>query len=229
MSLYEELKNSNFPYSPTVIRDLIDSNYNRYGYVKPVTKRIIFFMMRRIILRGIATYININRNKRNETPYEVEDMVNEIYFILDKCTGKFDTRLRKDFYLYFSSAVSRRVSRMAKYKEVDNDVMTFTKYGSQISDDEELLVEELLEDRKKSKDDEGEFMDYVDSIDWTEQEAGVLESLKNERSVRDLMRENGITRKEYAETMEDIKEKLMHNDLMDEVMTKLNNRWTHTK
>ena len=229
MSLYEELKDTNFPYSPTVVRDLIDSNFKRYGYVRPLTKRIIFFMMRRIVLRGVATFLNINRNRSNDTVYDTEDMVAEIYFVLDKCVEKFDTRLKSDFYLYFSSAVSNRVRRMSNYKNINNDEISFTKYGSQVSDDNEILVEELLEDRKVSNDGEGEFLAYVESIDWTEEEAGVLESLRNERCVRDAMRENGMSRQEYEDTMESIREKLMHNDIMDEVMMKLSEIWTQNR
>ena len=209
MSLLEELKNTNFPYSPTIVRDMIDANFEKYGYVRPETKMIIFYMMKRVVLRGAVTFFNINKNRKNDVNYEMDGLVNELYMVLSNCTEKFDTRQKKDFYLYFSSSVSRRVSRMANYKKINNDEITFTKYGNTISNDEDVEVEEMLEDKQiQEHRTDNEFKDYIQALDLDEMERGVVNSIVNDRSVRDTLMENGISRVEYDEVMEILKYKL---------------------
>lgn len=208
MSLHEEIQNSNFPYSPTVVVDMIDSNYLKYGYVRAATKKVIFFMMRRVVLRGVAKFVNTNKNRSNDTTFGSDDIVSELYMVLSNCVDKFDTRLKKDFYFYFNSSVSRRVGRISDYKIVNNDEITFSRYQTYISPEGEINVEEFLEDKSYVRGNEGEVMDYINSIPWLDKEHGVLESLKQGRGVNDVMRENGINKAEYVSIMQSIRSKI---------------------
>jgi len=137
-------------------------------------------------------------------------MVNEIYMVLSRCTEKFDTRQKKDFYLYFSRSVSHRVSRMANYKKINNDEVNFTKYGVTISKgDEDLDVEEILGDTQVAEArTENQFNDYIDGLGLEENEKGVVSSILNERSIRDTLMENRISKDDYEEIMEKLKYKL---------------------
>lgn len=185
--------------------------------------------MKRIVLRGVVTFFNINRNKRNEVPYEMEDLVNEIYMVLDICAEKFDTKLKNDFYLYFSRSVSNRVSRMAKYKKLDNDEITFSRYASMMSTEEDVDVEGLLEDKHVVSDDSQEFMEHLNNMQWTDLERGILDSIQAGRSVRDILGENNITRTEYDDALQKIQMKLKCDDAMNEVVNRLENKWKQDK
>ena len=81
MTLLEELESAQIRYSPTIVRDLINSNRKRYGCVQPRTKKILYYMMRRIVIRGAITYLNINKKRGNDSYYGVEDILNEIYIV----------------------------------------------------------------------------------------------------------------------------------------------------
>ncbi|MDA7514226.1 hypothetical protein N8508_00395 [bacterium] len=221
MSLLIELKNMNFPYSPTIVRDLIIQNKEKYGYIKPITKKIIFFMMRRIVLRGVVTYSNINKNRGNEVVRNDDDMVNEIYFVLDKCVDKFDVDRNKDFYLYFSSSVSRRVSRMSNYKKVVDGEITFSKYESQFNGDEQLTVDELFADKTIKNDGDSDFFEFIENVDFDNIERKVLESIKQGRGVKDIQNENNINKKQLDGVMIRIRNKIVYEEAKDEIMAKL--------
>ena len=221
MSLLIELKNMHFPYSPTIVRDLIIQNKEKYGYVKPITKKIIFFMMRRIVLRGVVTYSNINKNRGNEVVRNDDDMVNELYFVLDKCVDKFDVDRNKDFYLYFSSSVSRRVSRMSNYKKVVDGEITFSKYESQFNGDEQLTVDELFADKTIQNNSDSDFFEFIENVDFDNIERKVLESIKQGRGVKDIQNENNINKKQLDGVMVRIRNKIVYEEAKDEIMAKL--------
>lgn len=225
MSLLIELKNMNFPYSPTIVRDLIIQNKEKYGYIKPITKKIIFFMMRRIVLRGVVTYSNINKNRGNEVVRNDDDMVNELYFVLDKCVDKFDVDRNKDFYLYFSSSVSRRVSRMSNYKKVVDGEITFSKYESQFdSTANGFTIDELFADKFIQNDGENDFFEFIENIDFDDIEKKVLESIKQGRGVKDIQNENNINKKQLDGVMTRIRNKIVFEEAKDEIMAKLIHR-----
>jgi len=210
-----------FPYSPTIVRDLIIQNKEKYGYVKPITKKIIFFMMRRIVLRGVVTYSNINKNRGNEVVRNDDDMVNELYFVLDKCVDKFDVDRNKDFYLYFSSSVSRRVSRMSNYKKVVDGEITFSKYESQFNGDEQLTVDELFADKTIQNNSDSDFFEFIENVDFDNIERKVLESIKQGRGVKDIQNENNINKKQLDGVMVRIRNKIVYEEAKDEIMAKL--------
>jgi len=222
MSLLEELKNTNFPYSPSIVEDLIRHNNKTWGHVKPVTKKIIFYMMKRVILRGVAIFFNINRNRNNEVYYDEEDMVTELFFILNKCVDMFDVDRNKDFYLYFNSSVSRRVSRMANYKKINNDEITFTTLEKQISkEDSDMCLDDVIEGTMNYELENNDFLEYIDSIDWDLIEVGVIDSMKRGRGVRDIMAENKLSKSGYEQMIRRIRDKLTYEMAKEEVLSKI--------
>lgn len=211
MTLLEELQESTATYSPTVVSDLIDSNRARYGCVKPDTKKILFFMMKRIVLRGAIAFFNINKNRNNDVYYEIDDLVNELYMTLDNCANRFDTSKGKDFYLYFNSAVSKRVSRMANYKRVNNMEISFSKFDGQGGDEDDDRYRGIADNVAIMDFNDGVFWDDLNSIGLNAKQTALVQSLNDVDKKREILRENGLNRAKYLEEMEGIQEIISTN------------------
>ena len=203
MTLLEELESAQIRYSPTIVRDLINSNRKRYGCVQPRTKKILYYMMRRIVIRGAITYLNINKNRGNDSYYGVEDILNEIYIVLHHCSDKFDTSLGKDFYLYFNSSVSRRINRISNYKRVNNRELCFSRLER---DDDDRDYDEMLEDRFSKYDfNEAMFWRDVNNLNFTDKERSLIRSIYDTDKIKSVCEENNITRSEYNKAVKNLK------------------------
>ena len=203
MTLLEELEKATVKYSPTIVRDLINSNRKRYGCVQPRTKKILYFMMRRIVVRGAITFMNINKNRNNDTYYSVEDILQELYFTLHHCSDLFDTALGKDFYLYYNSSVSRRINRMSNYKRVNNREMCFTRLEN---DDDDRSFDDMFVDKFIRYDfSENMFWEDVQNLGFSYQEQGLIKSIYNSEKIKSVCEENNITRAEYNKAITNFK------------------------
>jgi len=208
MNLIEQLRTSNYKYSPTVVRDLLKSNRSRYGYVRPETKKIIFFMMRRIVLKDTAKYFGINKQRNNDVVEVADDIVNELYIVLSNCCDKFDTDSGKDFYLYFNSAAARRIARLANYKRVNNGEMTFSKLSSYISEDG-VNIESNIDDISTTDHTfENVVWSDIANIELTEQEITLLNCLYSTDKTKDVVKSTGMTRSEIKQVRTTIQEKI---------------------
>lgn len=202
MTLYERLQASEYKYSPTIVRDMIASNREKYGRVKPKTKEIIFLMMKRVVLRGAITFMNIQKNRNNDTCYEMEDIIMELYMTFSRACDLFNTESDKDFMLYFNSAVSRRVSRMSNYKHIRNDEMSFTYYENQYDDDE---ISDVLENDMGQMDFNSDmFWEDLGKIGLSEDQMDLVWSVFTIPKKREILHKHGLNRKQFAEQIEGI-------------------------
>ena len=211
--LYEELLNSEVKYSEKLIVQLIRLNRERYGEIKNITKKIIFFMMKKIILRGVIQFVSINKNRFNDTPYEKKDMVIEIYLVFENCLAGFDLEKNKNFYLYFNSAVSRRISRMANYKSMYNSdhrkISLDLEFGNS-ADGETITMKDFLSSSIPENNGSVDITDHKDIfyMGFTEVEINVMKSLYNRDTEESVLRDNNLTKKELKNLISKIKKEL---------------------
>jgi len=213
MTLSQKLQNSKIKYSPTIICDLIRSNRKKYGYVNESSKEIIFYMVKRIVVRCAKKYVLICNNRGTTTQYTFDDIVQEMYLICSRCVDLFVTEDGKDFYLYFNSAANRRVSRMANYKKVVNGEITFTKASSTFVEGEGLEFSDMVEQRGQ-EDMTTNIFEEIGKLGLNYEEMKLVTSINRNEKHRDILKEAGITKAEYNQTIKVIREKL--KNLYDE-------------
>lgn len=205
MILIDQLRTSNLKYSPTIVRDLIDSNRAKYGYVKPVTNKMIFFMMKRIVLRGATAFINIIKNKPGETQFDIEDAVTELYMVLDKCTKNYDTKQGKDFYLYFNTAVSRRISRIAGYSRMKKGEVAFSKVSKYTDDENGFTIEDMVEGTCEMHEVSDTLLwEDIGKLNLTTDQQRLIQMVYSTDKTKDILKEMGLTRGEYRQEMSEI-------------------------
>jgi len=165
--------------------------------------------MKRVVLRGAITFFNINKNRGNDVYYELDDLINELYMTLDNCANKFDTSKGKDFYLYFNSAVSKRVTRLANYRRVNNDEMTFSRYDSMSTNDEDYRS--IGDNVSVESFNEGIFWDDIDNMGLSDKQANLVRSLFEVDKKREILKENGLNRAGFEETLGAVREVFKSN------------------
>lgn len=213
MGLYEELQQSNSKYNDKLISELIISNRKNSGEISRRTKKIIFFMMKRIILKGVSQYFNTNNKRGITTPYENEDIIIEIYFVLEKCMTSFTPELNKNFYLYFNSAVARRITRMCNYKS------TFDPNYKKISLDKEYGnnkdgTRSTLKDyiSNKSEENYGSLdmsdLDDLFFVGFNQTDKSIMISLYNKETLGQIEERFDLTREELKNRIKIIKKQL---------------------
>lgn len=169
-------------------------------------------MLRKIVLKGVNQFISTCNNRGVQTPYEREDIVIEVYFVFEKCLEKFDTGLDKNFYLYFNSAVARRMTRMANYKS------TYDPDNVKLSLDEEIGSEDGDKVTRKDfiSDDnvlQGMPCDLTNNEDiiylgFKEVDIVIMKSLYNKETRESISRQTGLNRKQLKERIDYIKREL---------------------
>lgn len=212
MTLLQELEKSSYKYSPTVVKDLIRSNRKSFGFVKPETKKVIYFMMKRVIIRGVHKFFVMQKNRGNDTYLSEGDITNELYIILDSCVNKFDTESGKDFYLYYNKAVNNRVDRIANYKRNIEPNISFSSIT--VKDNEGMDYNPLLESgahTSKQHLSMDMVLEEIMKIDLTEMEREVLVMLSETNKVNDIRDELGISLHEYKLSVESLKVKISNS------------------
>lgn len=209
MSLLQQLESKEIPYTPTVVYDLIRSNRSKYGAVQPEAKQVIFFMMKRIVIRGATKFIMINRNRRNEvTFYTIEDIIQELYIVLNRCVDIFDTEKNMDFYFYYNRAVDNRVIRIANYKRVKRSGKPFSDVISENSDEKDIEIERLFGDEVYVETHIEEFFWQEIESKYNKKEVDLMKSMLRNHKITDVIKETNMSKSEFNKRREDIIQKL---------------------
>ena len=207
ITLSQKLHNSKIKYSPTIICDLIRSNRNTYGYVNESSKEIIFYMVKRIVVRCAKKYVLICNNRGTPTQYVFDDIVQEMYLTCSRCIDLFDSDSGKDFYLYFNSAANRRVSRMANYKKVVNGEITFSKASTTLVEGEGIQFSDMIAQRGQ-EDMTINIFEEIEKCGLNAEEMKLVTSVFRNEKHRDILKEAGISKAEYNQTIKTVRDKL---------------------
>lgn len=172
-------------------------------------------MLKKIVLRSTETYTTINKRRRNETPYEKEDIVNEMFLeVLEVCCKKYDTSKYTDFSIYFNRAVSNRIVRMCNYKSIYNEDLKYVSMDNSIGGDDEYnnTLKDVLTNTKSNKQyNENLFWDGIKNSGFNPKEIKVIRCIYDNEKIRDIKKSLKITSVEYWEIHNKIKTVLQKN------------------
>lgn len=218
MSFHEEIDKSTKTYIPAIVNGLIASNKRRYGAVNSQTKRIVFFMLKKIILRAVTKFESIESARGTVSNLMKDDIAMEMYELLERCINKFDPSQGTDFLYYYNNACNRRVERILEYKE-NTAVINFLDLQDNMSDSNK---EEI------GSDDAMDEMVGVDSMN-TSTEDSVIEDLRavglNEDEItyivatsqfdkkKDVVEYLGVSARVYRDRMKRIKQKIEESEI----------------
>ncbi len=198
------MQKSKIKYKEKILVQLIKLNIKRHGQVSIDTKKIIFFMMKKIVIKGVNQFMYTNANRFNDTPYEENDIVHEIYFTFERCINNYDISKNKSFYLFFNSAVSRRMSRMSNYKsnydpnhkKISMDV----SYGNN-EDGNETTLKDFVANVTPENNGSTDITDSNDLFyfGFEQIDINIMKSLYNKETTEFMMRESNLTNKELKE------------------------------
>lgn len=210
MGLYEKILRSKVGYNQRVISNLIKSNRNKYGEVRPKTKYLIFFMMKKIILKGVNQFFMTNESRSNDTPYEKDDIVAEIYLVFQKCIEGYNVDMDKNFYLYFNTAVSRRMSRMCNYKSTYNPNHKKTSYDivyGNADDGTPITMKDFIPNKAPEISGSVDITNPKDIffLGFDEMDHAIMMCLYNKESRDVMVEETGLSRREIKIRIERIK------------------------
>lgn len=74
-------------------------------------KNLVFKMMKDIVKKNIANYLNLLQNTEAKDMPDRDELVAECYIIFDKCLEKYVIKGEYNFYFYFNKSLSRNFYR----------------------------------------------------------------------------------------------------------------------
>lgn len=161
-------------------------------------KNLVFMMMKDIVKKNIANYLNLLRNSEVEDLPERDELVADCYLIFDKCVYKFILGRGYNFYFYFNKSLSRNFFRDYQRETQHNnstteitDVMTIVNSSFHSSEERESV--DLL----------------MDQLGFTDLEKRVCKSRIAGQKTSEFLKSNpDITNSQYSRTLKVVKEKL---------------------
>ena len=161
-------------------------------------KVLVFKMMKDIVKKNIANYLNLLHNIKFPEIPERDELVADCWVVFDKCVNKFIVDRGYNFYFYFNKSLSRNFFREYYKKQKLNaanvditEVMMIVNKSFHVR--ESLGSVELL----------------LDNLQFTELERSITISKVNGQRVADFLKiHTGVTSTQYTRALRGVREKL---------------------
>ena len=161
-------------------------------------KVLVFKMMKDIVKKNIANYLNLLHNMKFPEIPERDELVADCWVVFDKCVNKFIVDRGYNFYFYFNKSLSRNFFREYYKKQKLNatnvditEVMMIVNKSFHVR--ESLGSVELL----------------LDNLQFTELERSITISKVNGQRVADFLKiHTGVTSTQYTRALRGVREKL---------------------
>lgn len=161
-------------------------------------KNLVFMMMKDIVKKNIANYLNLLRNSEVEDIPERDELVSDCYLIFDKCVYKFILGRGYNFYFYFNKSISRKFFRDYQ-REIQHNNST-----TEITD-----VMTVVNSSFHSSEERGSVDLLMDQLGFTDSEKRVCKSRIAGQKTSEFLKSNpDITNSQYSRTLKVVKEKL---------------------
>lgn len=161
-------------------------------------KNLVFMMMKDIVKKNIANYLNLLRNSEVEDIPERDELVADCYLIFDKCVYKFILGKGYNFYFYFNKSVSRKFFRDYQRETQRNNSTT------EITD-----VMTVVNSSFHSSEERGSVDLLMDQLGFTDLEKRVCKSRIAGQKTSEFLKSNpDITNSQYSKTLKVVKERL---------------------
>lgn len=158
-------------------------------------KNLLFKMMKDVVKKNIANYLNLLRNAEVKDVPARDELVSECYIIFDKCVSGFTIDKNHNFYFYFNKSLSRNFYRSYQ-KEV------FRKNNSVEVTDVLEIVNSGFHDYR-----EPDTMDLLMStLQFNEIDKRICRSKLSGENLSDFFKNNpDIKKTDYYESLKKIK------------------------
>ena len=161
-------------------------------------KNLVFMMMKDIVKKNIANYLNLLRNSGVEELPERDELVADCYLIFDKCVYNFILGRGYNFYFYFNKSLSRNFFR---------DYQRETKHNN--STTEITVVMTIVNSSFHSSEEIGSVDLLTDQLSFTDLEKRVCKSRIAGQKTSEFLKSNpDITNSQYSRALKVVKEKL---------------------
>lgn len=158
------------------------------------SKLELFNYLTKAVDKNVNNYLLLARNSGMGEGYEVDELVIELFLIMNKCIEKYVVNKKNNFYFYFNKSASRTLFSLYE-KELKKSADTIRLDGDRLNYKTEIQhsVDTML----------------LDFLDLTENEKLICMSKINEQRREDFLLENlEITNNAYHLCMKSIKTKL---------------------
>ena len=163
-----------------------------------VFKNLVFMMMKDIVKKNIANYLNLLRNSGVKELPERDELVADCYLIFDKCVYNFILGRGYNFYFYFNKSLSRNFFR---------DYQRETKHNN--STTEITVVMTVVNSSFHSSEEKGSVDLLMDQLSFTDLEKRVCKSRIAGQKTSEFLKSNpDITNSQYSRALKVVKEKL---------------------
>ena len=195
------LEDSYFGRDYSYNRDLVErlvSIIQNHGNAEETKKirDLVFRMMKEVVKKNIANYLNLLRNSRSDDVPERDDLVADCFFVFDLCVDKYVCGTGKNFYFYYNSGLSRYFFR--NYKKEQKRVQTV------MTSDDDIL----LENRSGSDDVRNEEL-FLDLLGLTDTEKRIcMSKISGQRVVDFLSVNEDITPAQYSLSLRSVRMKI---------------------
>ena len=162
-------------------------------------KNLVFKMMKDIVKKNIANYLNLLRNTEIEALPERDELVADCYIIFDKCVDKFIIGSGYNFYFYFNKSLSRNFFRDYQ-KEIKRNNITIEITDLLTIVNSSFHITEMNESVNF----------YMNQLQFTEIEMRVCNSkIQGQKTIEFLEQNTDISSAMYSKTLKSIKDKLL--------------------
>lgn len=162
-------------------------------------KTLVFKMMKDVVKKNIANYLNLLRNVNSPDIPERDELVSDCFIVFDKCVSKFIVNKGYNFYFYFNKSLSRNFFR-EYYKKLQggNSTVDIT--------DVMMIVNKSFHVRES----QGSVEMLLDNLKFTELEKRICQSKMNGQKISDFLKANtDVTNSQYARALKSVKAKLL--------------------
>lgn len=161
-------------------------------------KNLVFMMMKDIVKKNIANYLNLLRNSEVENLPERDELVADCYLIFDKCVYKFILGRGYNFYFYFNKSLSRNFFR---------DYQRETQHNNSTTEITDVMT--IVNSSFHSSEERGSVDLLMDQLGFTEIEKRVSKSRIAGQKTSEFLKSNpDITNSQYSRTLKVVREKL---------------------
>ena len=162
-------------------------------------KTLVFKMMKDVVKKNIANYLNLLRNVNSTDIPERDELVSDCFIVFDKCVSKFIVNKGYNFYFYFNKSLSRNFFR-EYYKKLQG--------GNSTVDITDVMM--IVNKSFHTKESQGSVEMLLDNLKFTELEKRICQSKMNGQKISDFLKANtDVTNSQYARALKSVKAKLL--------------------
>lgn len=163
-----------------------------------VFKTLVFKMMKDVVKKNIANYLNLLHNVNSTDIPERDELIADCFIVFDKCVNKFLVGRGYNFYFYFNKSLSRNFFR-EYYKKIHSNNATVDVTDVMIIVNKSFHVRES----------QGSIGLLLDTLEFTDLEKRICVSKINGQKISDFLKANkDVTNSQYARSLKVIKAKL---------------------